>query len=606
MKILYVWIEKYKKLNCFQTNFGSPFTFNFDSVNTLSIYDNNYYIMNFFKNGSNTGLKKLDIAAIVGENGAGKSSIIDFLIDYNKGISTSIGHYILIYEHNEEIFIHYYLNENIDLIKVDNTKLGVNIKSKSLSTSGLLMLVFSNVFDVRYIDMSNDEDLTSLYNISTNALLGRHTTIDTYLNEELEKQIFFINQYEAELNLSEIINTPSKIKINVLENTDKDFIIDKLSEKIFSYFHDIELFYFTNSDKFNKDFTLRFLESYFAAVYIEIFSEDLKFTFSEYPFHELLESTTINEFFTKSKKSFLRVLKINNSKEKSSLEAKLEFLAQKFHDFYDYLNEVEFSIKLSENFNKDGDYKVVPSLEIEVNTSKNKHFLKIYRDTFQVGNCFRFSWSEMSSGEYAFLTLFSRFYDVLKDLDENEYPHSFLLLIDEGELYFHPQWQKEWLFYFLKMIHLLFKGNVQVILTTHSPFVLSDIPNTYVTFIKDNLTSNFTNELLEGSSRTFAANINDLFSNSFFIKDGLVGKFAKEKINNFVSELLRNDQFYLIQNREYIEKFIDLIGEPIVRNRIFEIYNDKIKIYERKSIETRIMELEKELNELKMRNLKND
>jgi hypothetical protein len=47
-----------------------------------------------------------------------------------------------------------------------------------------------------------------------------------------------------------------------------------------------------------------------------------------------------------------------------------------------------------------------------------------------------FSWSGMSSGEVAFLNLFSRLYHARERLKENDYPSSIYLFIDEGELGF--------------------------------------------------------------------------------------------------------------------------------------------------------------------------
>jgi hypothetical protein len=47
-----------------------------------------------------------------------------------------------------------------------------------------------------------------------------------------------------------------------------------------------------------------------------------------------------------------------------------------------------------------------------------------------------FSWSGMSSGEVAFLNLFSRLYYARERLKENDYPSSIYLFIDEGELGF--------------------------------------------------------------------------------------------------------------------------------------------------------------------------
>src|SRR5690606_7289774 len=81
-------------------------------------------------------------------------------------------------------------------------------------------------------------------------------------------------------------------------------------------------------------------------------------------------------------------------------------------------------------------------------------------------------------------------------------------------------------------------------------------------------------------SNTFAANISDMLSDSFFISDGLIGDFAKKKINNLIihlNELLekKNDQQNIepnIGNTEEYKKIIHIIDEPIIKSKLMEMY----------------------------------
>jgi len=112
-----------------------------------------------------------------------------------------------------------------------------------------------------------------------------------------------------------------------------------------------------------------------------------------------------------------------------------------------------------------------------------------------------FDWHNMSSGEKAYLNLFSRFYyakeQILQKLTEptfkgteNKLPDIIYILIDEGEIGFHLQWQKE---YISKLHNVLpeilkFEGHevkLQLIFTTHSPISLSDMLNDRVIYLKD-------------------------------------------------------------------------------------------------------------------------
>lgn len=62
------------------------------------------------------------------------------------------------------------------------------------------------------------------------------------------------------------------------------------------------------------------------------------------------------------------------------------------------------------------------------------------------------------------------------------------LLLDEIELYYHPEMQREYLSFLLKMISKLPLENIDAInvcFITHSPFILSDIPNRYILFLDE-------------------------------------------------------------------------------------------------------------------------
>ncbi|RXM40753.1 hypothetical protein BOQ62_04055 [Chryseobacterium sp. CH21] len=80
--------------------------------------------------------------------------------------------------------------------------------------------------------------------------------------------------------------------------------------------------------------------------------------------------------------------------------------------------------------------------------------------------------------------------------------------------------------------------NIQIIFTTHDPLTLSDIPNRNVAYLKKE--ENKTEVLSENEkpTKSFGANITDLLSDSFFIKDGLMGDFAKEKIEEVIKYLM--------------------------------------------------------------------
>jgi len=173
---------------------------------------------------------------------------------------------------------------------------------------------------------------------------------------------------------------------------------------------------------------------------------------------------------------------------------------------------------------------------------------------------------ELSGGERSMLNLFSRIYDVVKTQKEN--PPS-LLLIDEGETSLHPEWQRHYVEILAGFLNVMAceinaaedngeKGfRFQVVLTTHSPLLLSDFPGCSI------------NYLGEGSCEsTFGANIYDLYRESFFLSHGFVGSFATDKIRqvaDMISGMEERNEVD-VEKVNYCSEIIALIGEPRVKS----------------------------------------
>ena len=138
------------------------------------------------------------------------------------------------------------------------------------------------------------------------------------------------------------------------------------------------------------------------------------------------------------------------------------------------------------NFISNNTMKDSTVLSLDIQREKYKSFLRLIAEGFESGNSFvlryiRIGNLKMSSGERAFQNFFSwinlmpKFHKVMKDIPEGM-KDTLLLLIDEIDLYAHPEWQKNYISYFLNEIQSQFEGyKVQIIFTTHSPLFLSDV-----------------------------------------------------------------------------------------------------------------------------------
>lgn len=98
------------------------------------------------------------------------------------------------------------------------------------------------------------------------------------------------------------------------------------------------------------------------------------------------------------------------------------------------------------------------------------------------------------------------------------------VIFDEIELYFHPDLQRRFLFLIveaLKTIHIEHIEGINILLVTHSPFVLSDLPKSNVLALSN------TNEDVVGE--TFCANIQEMLGQNFFMEYSM-GKIAQKQV----------------------------------------------------------------------------
>lgn len=186
------------------------------------------------------------------------------------------------------------------------------------------------------------------------------------------------------------------------------------------------------------------------------------------------------------------------------------------------------------------------------------------------------------------------------------------IILDEIELYFHPEYQRRFISHLLDSIKNLNITNIEainILFLTHSPFILSDIPKQNVLFLGEGEMEN---------KNTFAGNISMMLSSSFFMKESLIGEFSKRKINQLLEKLNQQKEEYrkeeedkkkqkkrkykskmLMDNTEKLEtfKFIELIDEPILKHKLKEmfreVYPDFWKAREKQMNENELKDLAK-------------
>lgn len=215
---------------------------------------------------------------------------------------------------------------------------------------------------------------------------------------------------------------------------------------------------------------------------------------------------------------------------------------------------------------------------------------------------FDFEWSpKLSSGHKAYLQLYSRIYNAIKINTKRKENDNILILIDEGELYFHPEWQRTYIDKLVEFIKALYdnfgkKVNYKVILSSHSPFVVADLPKENIILLGEK------NRQL---TNTFGANIYSLYKNSFFLKSSL-GEFAQNKIKKTIDDL-NGEDFLPAERIAEIEYIISSIGEPLIKDKLESMYLKKIgKVEKLRMLDEKIRTLQLEKKKLQSLGEDND
>lgn len=208
----------------------------------------------------------------------------------------------------------------------------------------------------------------------------------------------------------------------------------------------------------------------------------------------------------------------------------------------------------------------------------------------------------LSSGEKAMLDMYSRIYDAVISKHQHDLNSIWptLFVFDEAEIGFHPEWQRSYvknITLFLeemaKMASDLRRGHkqdtpefrYQVILSSHSPIILSDIPSQCAIMLRRKPNENRTENVSASRKQTFGTNIFELYRDSFFLEDGLMGEFASA----YIQQLDKDIEDVTPENKELLRNKVLLVGDRVVRDylmgKLLAQDKDGLKDYYRKMLQ---------------------
>jgi predicted ATP-dependent endonuclease of OLD family len=572
MKLCYIWIEDYKGFLNQGFNFATDYTFSFSkSDSKLTRTTNKKFIQDFFGSGIT------EITGIIGKNASGKTNVLELIQYISEGANTKINKpFFVVYKADNYFTIYYYKMPQI-LLDFDASFLSYEGKISNVNS-----IFFSNVFDGRRHNFGS-----KIINISTNDLLNSQFGENT--NKNYQKTI----QQQIRLIKSPKFNLLEKVETLVNANENHKLIPSKviLTSPIWSNIinrtktFDEKFKRQTETDIYLKEFVLSFKKkitdnkSAKAIKYYSAFLIFIDFVLNR----DILKYYDNKNYENEKEHNFILISLFEITKEELRIDEIYKYFTNEFaHKIDQYWNVFETSKFLYELDEVDLGNQTNQDIREDIGTYSNRivqfnldyndkvgSFLINYLDAVTNQSLsYAVEWAGISSGHKAYLNLFSKFHSIASKIKED----NILICIDEGDLYFHPKWQTEFLYKLINILPNLLDKPCQLILTTHSPFLVSDLPKNNLIFLEKNSSgflSVIPNEKIEGE--TFGGNIGELYLDAFFMQGSLISHFAASKIQMIIDKI--RDAKGQITNEDKI--LINEIGEKLIRTQLKNLIDDK-------------------------------
>lgn len=636
-------------------NFGGKYLYSFIPIGENLIVRrklNEKYIPNFF-NISDSKCKIDLLSAVVGQNGVGKSSVLDVIrktfvkhiysMPYNDStILVEVDGETKVLFSNYKVFVITDESKNdrtiiLDIIlKEDDKQFPEGYEElEKIEIQNYQSIYYSPHFDLKY---NNNFDEVDKYDISLDQFIKQDledkdkkgTNENGWrfpLHEELVfknsmrqieflsssvfkenfvfREVFDLPQYETgilhfrDVEISDFHNTPMPL-IPIIE-----LILEKAENESRDW-HSIRKFDKNHNVVNQAEVNRYLLERFVIKAFISIVIEQMEKENTWLQEGKIENPYDMNRFKDFSAKVLLFYFIKESYIEKGNFKKQI----------FDYDEIIPFFEKLDSLFEKETNPDDINKQSIRLNLDEVKEIMQLHKkivfnllhyyptreglidkgDYTDGFIAFRPTDRNMSSGENALLNFFSKLYSFIQDnlIEESKSlpnKENYILLLDEADLGFHPIWKKRYVDAILKTLPYFFeslevKPKLQIIITTHDPLTLSDLPiNNVVFFQKDGKYCSVISDTDQNKiQKTFGANITDLLAHSFFVENGLIGDFSRSKIkevidwineNKKVSEIRKSTPEFT-EKLEYYKKVVNLIDEKVVKIKLTEMITDLV------------------------------
>ncbi|MFS9151767.1 AAA family ATPase [Streptococcus infantis] len=554
MKLIALVIKRYDNLFKNQIfNFSDEYIVDFDfETNELKIDKNPDHIENFY------GESIYNISPIVGINGTGKTTVLNIISDYTpyKFVPNPDNQYLVLFELGKQ---------------EDRVRFNISSNNLFVDTEGNQNRSFN------YILEGNYESQKILYVNLLNkggGTIGYHTTMNQ------DGLAMFINSY-LWLSDRKIISSVLSCSLEIEPYGLKDYSnsiprgINSIGFLIYKAIHNI--FYE------EVEFIKKFLSEPLLSKCKKYLEEDVS-DYENSGFNLLLD--IVKELDKNEVKDETR--KIIKEYAESIIAIVIIFI--EIRENGSLVDSNSSSILLKYTNNNRFLFEKLNGRLLRYTKSKESTRNLCYNlnENFNNYNLIRETPNyHMSTGEGNLIEIFSRVYSYLLMYEKNA--EDIILLVDELETGMHLEWSRKLIKILIDNLSEILKDEgkgreIQLIFTTHSPYMLSDIkPGNVIMLEKNQATRYSEGKVLQN---TFAKNIQEIMKDNLI--DNIYGDFALAKIDSMISILNGEVQE---GNEEELLKEIHLISEPILRNKLLEMYDKKYNTSEF-SVEKQLLKLD--------------
>ena len=556
MKLIALVIKQYDELFKEQIfNFSDEYKVNFDfETNELKIDKNSDYIENFY------GESIYNISPIVGINGIGKTTVLNIISGYSPGKREQ--------DSDNQYFFLFEIGKQEDRVRFE-------LSYNNLSVANLPAYRERTFY--RNQDGSFDCDPEG-YDVTRNILYvnlpskGKGGVIESRTTLNQKGLAMFIHSYLWLID-RKIISSVLSCSLDISPYGLKDYSnsiprgIKAIGFLIYKSIHNI----FYEEDEFIK----KLLSESLLSKCEKYLKEDVS-DYENYGFNLLLE--IVKELGKNEVKAETRKIRKEYVESIISIVKvfrKFRYVSTKIEDDSEYIL-LKYS-KMNRNLFKELNEKLTNYVISKERLNKSYKYPLIV-DTPNY---------HMSTGEGNLIGIFSQLYTYQHMHEESS--ENIILLVDELESGMHLEWSRRLIQILIDNLSEILedegKGRkIQLIFTTHSPYMLSDIKPGNVIMIEKNQETGYS----EGKvlQNTFAKNIQEIMKENLI--DNIYGDFALAKINSMIERLNEKEEYE--GNEEELLKEIHLISEPILRNKLLEMYDKKYNTSEF-SIEKQLQKL---------------